>query len=443
MNKLLLCIISCFGLVFQAEAMLFKAEEFTLDNGLKCVVVENHKAPIVKHMVWYKTGAVYEQAGKGGLAHLLEHLMFRGTSRLEDGKLNKILENNGVVSNAFTSYNVTAYHQLTDVSRLEAVMALEADRMENLNFNQEAFEAERKIVFQERMQVVENNPASPFRERLQAMQWGNSPYARPVTGQNAEILGLSYDDAMDFYQRYYAPNNAILILSGDIDVKTARKLAIKYYGNIKPKELVTPNISGVADKFEQTLKMRVSGINAPRLSISYMLPSAQELADKIYAFIVLDAYLGSGETSVLYRDMVINKRQMLSVSTNYEFWYKTNSVFSFTMLPYSNTEDEGFAQLEKAVSAAMQNFDAEKLAQTKRKIIADLVYVNDNPADAAYWIGEMMTSGFELNEIQQYEDKINGVSWQDVNEAFNMLKSAAVTKGIMLPATENNGGSND
>ena len=229
MTKYGLFFLVLLGFSESVQAKLFNAQEFMLPNGMQVAVIENHKAPLIKHMVWYRIGSVDEDFGKGGSAHLLEHLMFRGTSKVPDADFNHIMDNLGVVSNAFTNYDVTTYHQFADISKLEALMALEADRMQNLNFNDQAFAAEQKIVLQERKQVVENDPESAFDERLNLILWGNSPYSRPITGTEDEIMALSAADIYKFYYQYYAPNNAILVLSGDIDVKTAKKLAEKYY----------------------------------------------------------------------------------------------------------------------------------------------------------------------------------------------------------------------
>ena len=199
MKKLLFLsafVCSFYSSVLRAE--LFKAEEFFLSNGLHVVIVENHKAPLVKQMLVYKVGAVDNLSGKAGGAHLLEHLMFRGTSKVKDGEFNRIMKDNGAVSNAFTSYDITAYHQFADVSRLEVLMAMEADRMQNLNFDEKAYEAEQKIVLQERKQVVENNPASAYSERLRRVMYNDSPYGRPITGTEDEIRDLSFADAMEF-----------------------------------------------------------------------------------------------------------------------------------------------------------------------------------------------------------------------------------------------------
>ena len=211
----------------------FDIQDFYLKNGLQVVVLENHKAPIVKQMLFYKVGAADEKKGKGGIAHLLEHLMFRGTTKVKSTDFNKLSEKNGVESNAFTSQDVTAYHQLADISKLELLMLLEADRMQNLKLNEDDFVTERDIVFQERKQRVDNNPSAKFFEMVNNVLWQEHPYANPVTGYDDEIMGLSKDDALDFYNNFYVPNNALLVLAGDIDVITAKKLAEKYYGKLK------------------------------------------------------------------------------------------------------------------------------------------------------------------------------------------------------------------
>lgn len=401
---------------------LFKAEEFSLENGLRVVVIENHKAPLIKQMVWYNAGAVDEKYGKGGSAHLLEHLMFRGTKKVKDGEFNRIMHENGVDSNAFTSYDMTAYHEFADISRLEALMALEADRMQNLSFDETAFAAEQKIVFQERKQVVENNPAAPFGERLNLLLWGNSPYGHPVTGLADEIMALTADDVRDFYQNYYAPNNAVLVLAGDIDVPTARKLAEKYYGKIPAKEIIKQKIATENVKFNERLKMKLPQITTPKLIYKYLLPDTEELKDKIYDYRVLAEYLGGGQTSVLYRELVENRKVAVGVSASYGFNASANSLFSLSAIPAPQTTMLALKIALREVRAeALQNLTAEKLEKVKKKMVADLVFANDNPEDAAYWLGYMLINGFSLTEAQSYADKINAVTTEGVLQAAKEL----------------------
>ncbi|MBP5352502.1 MAG: insulinase family protein [Alphaproteobacteria bacterium] len=435
-NKILLAGMLVFGLVSRANAMLFKASEFTLENGLRCVVIENHKAPIVKHMVWYKSGSIQEVADKSGSAHLLEHLMFRGTTDLADGKFNEIMDKNGISSNAFTSYDVTAYHEFSDISRLEVAMALEADRMRNLAFSDDAFQTEQKIVFQERKQVVENNPASAFTERLRMLMYGGTPYSRPITGYNEDILAITAEDIMALYRRYYAPNNALVVLSGDIDVATAKMLVEKYYGALKPEIVDNPEPKSVDDKFRETLEMSLPGIATPKFVVNYVLPRFGQLGAQLYAFDVLAEYLGHDENSVLYRRMVIQDKIAAHVGTAYHYATRGNTLFAVTMIPAADnafSPAENIRKIDDVMTQAMADLDEEKLAKTKRKMLSGLVYVNDNPEDAAYWAGYALSVGMSLDELQQYEDKINQVTVQDVQSAFALLKQAARVDGILLP----------
>ena len=422
-----------------AFSSLFKAEEFTLDNGLKCVIIENHKAPLVQQMLWYKAGSVDEQKGKGGSAHLLEHLMFRGTKYAKDGEFNRIMEKYGVSDNAFTSHDVTSYYQLADVSKLEILLALEADRMENLNFDEKAFEAERKIVYQERMQRVENNPSSPFYERLELVLWGNSPYGRPVTGLPEEITGLEYADMMNFYRRFYTPSNAVLVLSGDISAAEARPLIEKYFGNIKSHRVEHSVPAADLRPFHEISEMILPDISTVKITEHYLLAGHAKLKNKIYDYLVLAEFLGGGATSALYKDLVLKQKKALSVSASYRFVSRGEGVFSFGMVPQYEGEfkrDETLEVLQNSADEAMKNLTEKKLEQIKRKMSADLVFVNDNPKSAAEWVGAMLAVGFELEEVQNYEKNLNAVTLQGVKDAYAELKKAPRVSGILLPSAE-------
>lgn len=436
MKKILLVITIYLLAAGQVSAKLFKTTELTLENGMPVVVIENHKAPIIKHMVWYKIGAVDEIRGKGGVAHLLEHLMFRGTQKVKDGEFNRQMTELGAESNAFTSYDVTAYHQFADVSKLEALMALEADRMRHLAFDQKAFDAEQKIVYQERQQVVENNPAAPFNEKLKMLLWANSPYGQPVTGQNDEIMVLKYEDARDFYQQYYAPNNALLVLSGDIEPATAQQLAEKYYGKLPISNIQRAEPKEETEVFDATLEMALPNIQAVKLVWQYLLPKHQTLGDEIYAYEVLAEYLGGGETSALYRDLVVGQKAAVTVSADYHYVTRGNTVFSVSMLPDNHVTFDKMQVLQTMQSAleqAMTNLSPKVLEQTKRKMLADLVYINDNPEEAAYLVGYMLTNGFGLEDLDKYADKISQVTLQDVQKAYQKLLSTPKVTGILLP----------
>lgn len=421
-------------MISEASAELFKAHDFVLDNGLQVVVIENHKAPIIKHMLWYKSGAVNEEFGRGGSAHLLEHLMFRGTNKVPGDNFNLIMEKNGVVSNAFTSQDFTVYHQTADVSKLEVLMALEADRMRNLNFSKDAFAAEQKIVWQERKQVVENNPAAPFAERMNRIVWGSSAYAHPVTGLPDEIMALTAEDIYAFYHRYYAPNNAVLVLSGDIDANTAKELANKYYGAISQSKVKGNQPELINEHFTQVLQMELPNISTAKVTYKFVLPPRQKLGDDIYAYFLLAEYLGGDETAELYQKLVVQDKKAVSVGASVDFTAHSNGIFTITAMPVNDDAEElQILLIEAARKAVEQDLTAEKIAHLQHKVRAELVYLNDDPEDGAYWVGYMLASGYSLSEVQKYAEKLQNVSPEQIRAAFIKLQNASQVVGRLKP----------
>ena len=217
-----------------ASAKVFNPQTFTLANGMQVVVIENRRAPIVTQMVWYKVGSADEPRGDSGIAHYLEHLMFKATKNLKSGEFSKIVARNGGRDNAFTSYDYTAYHQTVAADRLELIMKIEADRMTNLIIDDDAIEAERQVVLEERRSRTDNRPASLLREQANAALYLTYPYRDPVIGWAHEIRAITADGLRAFYKKWYRPNNAILIIAGDVTMDTVRPLAEKYYGPIAP-----------------------------------------------------------------------------------------------------------------------------------------------------------------------------------------------------------------
>lgn len=437
MNKIffVICLI-LFGSAFSAHARLFDISEYTLSNGIKLLVVPNHKAPIVKHMVWYNVGAVDEKPGKGGSAHLLEHLMFRGTKNIPGSEFNRILQQNGADSNAFTSQDFTAYHQNLDISRLELAMYMEADRMQNLKFSPTDFETERDIVFQERKQVVENQPLSAFSENMQRSLWQDHPYANPVSGTETEILNLTPDDVMDIYRRYYAPGNAVVVLAGDIEPETAYRLAEKYYGKVPPRDIgsriVFPDMNPT---LKSRLSMELPRVELPRIVRRYMADSYNTDAGRIYALAVLSRYLGEGDTSALYKELVIRRELALDVSSSYNYASRSYGSFNIAAVPQNGVSVEELQQaLDEAVADAVDAIDDEKITKIKNKMLAGLIYLKDNPFDAAYIVGSLYSIGMSREDIENYADNIRKVSADDVREAAQqLLKNYAVAEGVAKP----------
>ena len=418
-----------------ARAELFGLKGYMLKNGMRLVVVPNHKAPIAKHMVWYKVGAANEELGKGGSAHLLEHLMFRGTRKVRGQSFNRILEENGADSNAFTTQDVTSYHQFVDISRLELAMALEADRMQNLKIDEESFETERKIVYQERKQVVENNPLYKFNEELQRIFWQNHPYSRPITGSEEEILNLKRQDVSDIYNRYYAPNNAVLVIAGDIEPDTAYRLAEKYYGNIKPAKVsAKQNLFDAKGKSQTTLQMRLPNIELPRLIKKYHVPGYNEAKDGIYAYMVLSKYLGDNEVSKLHVELVDNRKVATGVSTDYNFTSFGGGSFSISAIPVEGVSIEDLkSTLEDALKQAMSELTESVLQKYKKQMLSGLIYAKDDPNEAAQVVGMLATAGMSDDEIENYADNIEKVTLDDVKNAFNEMMNSTQVEAVVEP----------
>ena len=421
-KKLFLVILICLiVLVNNAKAKTFALEEFYLDNGLQVIVIENHKAPIIKHMVFYKAGAVDEPKGKGGIAHLLEHLMFRGTKKVKGQEFNKIMEQNGAESNAFTSQDVTAYHQFLDVSRLELAMFLEADRMKNLKISDDDFATERDIVFQERKQRVDNNPSAKFYEMVRRALWGNHPYGNPVTGLDVEIKSLTKSDAINFYKKYYSPNNAVLVLSGDIKVDEAKRLANKYYGHLSAVEFEKTPIEELPENFEVKLKTKMNEVKLGRLVKIMVVPSFVQDKRKAYALEVLSKYLSQDENSPLYQKLVTSDKKALNVSAYYDGISRSYGSFVFSSVPVG-VLDESFEKfVDKAWNYAIKKLDEKELEKTKKKMLADLIYMKDNPSVLAQTAGWIAASGVDIVELQNYEDNIGSVSLNEVKEVADLV----------------------
>ena len=416
-------------LPFAASAKLMDLTTFKLDNGLEVAVVENHKAPVVLQMLYYKTGSVNDPKGKGGIAHLLEHLMFRGTKRVPDQMFNRITDTYGAENNAYTTYDVTGYYEFSDISKLELMMALEADRMVNLDIGSEAFLKERDVVLEERFQRFETHPTSLFYENLNKLLWQDNPKANPVSGSVAEIKSLTREDAETFYKRWYKPNNALLVLAGDMTVDEAKALAQKYYGRIKagqetaaPYEIQKPRAS---DLF---IKAELENVQQPRFSSYIRLEPGVFDKKDILALDILSEYLTGDDTAYLYEKLVYEDKKMLSVDVDISYDEKLGGVFSAYAVPADEklTPEDIAALLEKEIAQSFDKLTDEEIERIKNQVMSTTIYLQESPGSMARFVGAMLINGYSADEIKHYDEAIKAVTLEDIKVAFQKVLTSPI-----------------
>jgi zinc protease len=422
-----------------AVSGVFHPETFTLDNGMRVVVVPNRRAPVVAHWVWYKVGTADSPPGKSGLPHFLEHLMFKGTSEIRPGEFSKIVARHGGNDNAMTSYDATAYHQMIAKDRLELVMAMEADRMVNLDLSDEHVYPERDVILEERRSRVDNEPSALLGEQLMAAQYLHHPYRLPVIGWFHEIASYTREDAIGFYRRWYAPNNAILVVAGDVGAEELRPLAERTYGRIAARpvpprdRLVEP-----PQHAERRVVLHHERVRQPSLMRSYLAPSfASAGKEHAYALEVLAEILGGGGTSRLFRAVVVEQ----GLAAGAGAFYRGTSLDAATFRVYASPRPGvGMAELEAAVLRQVERVldhgvADEELARTKRRLLAEAVYARDSLGGAARIFGAALTTGSDVEDVEAWPARIEAVTAEAVQAAArHVLRPEHAVTALLLPA---------
>lgn len=421
-----------------AEAKVFDPVSFTLDNGLQVVVVVNRRAPIVYHSVWYRVGAADELAGESGLAHFLEHLMFKGTESLAPGEFSEIIAANGGRENAFTSWDYTAYFQTVAADRLETMMKHEADRMANLVLSDAVVDPERDVVREERRTRIDNEPRGQLGELIRATQFLNHPYRIPIIGWDHEIEELSTEAALRFYKRWYAPNNAILIVAGDVDPQEVRQLAETYYGPIaagdfSPRERVAEPPQNAA----REVTLRSPRVREASLSISYLAPSYRQAEEgEAYALQVLSEVLGGGATSRLYSRLVVDQGIAASAGAGYRPMAYDYTTFDFYGAPRPGGDVEAVEDaLRKQIALLLEEgVTAAEVEAAKKRMVASAVFARDNLSTAPRIIGMALTTGGSLEAIEAWPERIGAVTAEEVNAALKkVLREEQSVTAFLLP----------
>ena len=413
--------------------------QYKLDNGMKILVIEDHRAPVVTHMVWYRVGAADEAPGKSGIAHFLEHLMFKGTDKIKPGEFSKIIARNGGQDNAFTSQDVTAYFQRVAKDRLPLVMEMEADRMSNLQLLEKDVLTERKVIEEERRSRIENKPGSIMDEQMLSALYQSHPYGIPVIGWMHEISALGLDDAIAHYKKYYAPNNAVLIVAGDVDPDQVLELAKKTYGNAKPSNLITPRVRPSEQPARAARRLRLVDQRAGNASFSryYLTPSygtAKPLEAE--ALDLLMKAVASGSTSRLYKEVVVKDKIASSAGGYYAGGGRDYGRIGLYGVPApGKTLDELEAAIDGVLEDVVQNGITQKeLDRARSAYVAEYIYGNDSQSGLARRYGFALATGQTVEDVESWPDELKKVTLEDISRvAKRYLDERRSVTGHLLP----------
>jgi zinc protease len=415
-------LVCCLGISVSPSVAAPDVSHFTLKNGLEVVVIPDRRTPVITHMVWYKVGAADEEPGKSGLAHFLEHLMFKGTAKNPAGRFSQVVSTIGGQENAFTSSDYTGYFQRVSRDKLKEMMEFEADRMTGLVLTDDVVKPELNVVLEEQNQRVANSPGAKLGEEVQAALYLNHPYGRPVIGWRHEIEKLTRDDALAFYRKYYTPNNAILVVAGDVTVDEVKKLAEETYGKVPRVSELPPRKrpQEPEQRSVRTVTLADPRVAQPSLQRSYTVPSAATAKPgEAEALEVLSHILGTGSNSRLYTALVMQRQLAVSAGAWYQSASLDNSRFGVSATPRPNVT---LAQLDDAIDGVIAELDdkgvtADELERAKSRLVAETIYAQDNQATLARWFGGGLTTGSTVADIVAWPDRLKAVTADQVRDA--------------------------
>ncbi len=400
---------------------------FTLDNGMDVVVIEDHRAPAVTHMVWYRTGSADEPPGASGVAHFLEHLLFKGTETLAPGEFSATVAANGGDDNAFTSYDYTAYFQRVAADRLEIMMRMESDRMNNIRLTEEDIVTERNVILEERSSRTDTNPNAIAREQLRAALYMNHRYGTPIIGWRHEMETLDMADVMSFYDLYYSPNNAILVVAGDVDPANVRALAEQYYGPIPAEEQLPPRFrpEEPPQLAERRMIYEDERVSQPYVTRAYLAPERNSGDQATAAALTYLAEIlgGSNFTSLLGKRLSFDTQTALFSGASYDGESLDTGTFSLTVAP---AEGVSLQQAEDAMDQVLTDFlaegvDPEQFERIKTQLRAAEIFARDSVDGLARRYGAALASGLTVADVQAWPEVLQSVTPDDVVEAARMV----------------------
>ncbi len=431
----------------EERSKVFNAESFTLDNGMQVVVIPNHRAPVVTHMVWYKVGAADEPPGQSGIAHFLEHLLFKGSEQigrppLKPGEFSQIVRAMGGNDNAFTSQDYTAYFQSIPAQHIEAVMRMEAGRMNGMNPPADEVLSERSVILEERRQRTDNDPRGQFGEQLAAAAYVNHPYGIPVIGWKHEMDELSYEEAKTFYDRWYAPNNAILVVSGDVTPGQVFQLAIDIYGKL-PRENIPKRVRTRSPELNSktTVTLEHPSIREPVAQTLFRASSARQNRQESLALEILEEILGGGSTARLYKSLVVKQKIASSAGFSYQgtVWDDARTWIYASPLPGQKLEDIQAALMQELRELIKNGVSEEELNDAKNRMRDEAVYARDSLSGPAMVIGYGLVSGQTLDHIEYWPYDIAEITAEQIKDVAEKYLNPDVqsahppVSGFLLP----------
>jgi len=419
-----------------------RVAEFTLDNGLHVVVIPDHRAPVVTQMVWYKAGAADEPPGSSGIAHFLEHLMFKGTERIPNGQFSKIIAKNGGEDNAFTNHDVTAYFQRVARDRLATVMEMEADRMINLRLSKEDVKTERDVILEERRSRVDNDPGSILQEQMMAALYRNHPYGIPIIGWEHEIRGLNREDAFAFYRRFYAPENAILVIAGDVEPEEVKALAEKTYGKIEAHDESNKRMRPKEPPHDTPITVTLEDPRAGRTTVQryYIAPSyASAAPGEAEALDLLMRIAADGAVSRIYKRLVMEQKSAASAGG----WYTDSGLDSgrlgfYAIAGEAHTAEDMVAAIDGVIAELRaKGVTQAELDRARASHIAEFVYDSDSISRMARQYGWRLSAGMTVEDVEEWPERLKQVTVDDIRAVARkyLVENNSVT-GILTPAHE-------
>ncbi len=437
LSKVILLAGACL-LATAAAAAAPQVHEYPLDNGMKLLVKVDRRAPVAVSQVWYKVGSSYELDGYTGVSHVLEHMMFKGTKKHGAGEFSRIIAENGGRENAFTSRDYTAYFQSLENTRLPIAFELEADRMRNLRLDAAEFAKEVKVVMEERRMRTEDNAQALTYEQFNAVAYLNSPYRTPIIGWMDDLQSMQVGDLQQWYQQWYAPNNAVLVVAGDVDPAAVFKLAKKYFGPLKPSTIEPPKPRREIQQRGLRRLVVKAPAEVPYLLMGYKVPALinAEQDWEPYALEVLAGILDGGDSARFTRELVRGQQIAVSAGAGYDLYDRQESLLLLDGSPAKGHDMQG---LERALRAQIellreQPVSTAELERVKAQVLADHVYQEDSVFYQAMRIGTLETVGLGWQRMDDYLPRIQAVTAEQVQQvARKYLLDERLTIAVLEP----------